>query len=118
MPWSFSTCTRRWTTSTPPACGSGWSTPSRPGSRPPWHSTPGGECWTASRQCWRDHPVQAGSAPHGGRPGLKVDLKVQRYDPASNGGPVWGVYQAEVEDNGRVLDALHYVKWYVDGTLA
>ena len=49
---------------------------------------------------------------------MKVDLKVQRYDPESAGGPVWGVYQAEVEDNGRVLDALHYVKWYVDGTLA
>ena len=49
---------------------------------------------------------------------MKVDLKIQRYDPASEAGPVWGVYQAEVEDNGRVLDALHYVKWYVDGTLS
>src|SRR5947209_20600247 len=32
--------------------------------------------------------------------------------------PVWGTYVADVDDNARVLDALHYVKWYVDGTLA
>jgi succinate dehydrogenase / fumarate reductase iron-sulfur subunit len=31
---------------------------------------------------------------------------------------VWGTYVADVDDNARVLDALHYVKWYVDGTLA
>jgi succinate dehydrogenase / fumarate reductase iron-sulfur subunit len=49
---------------------------------------------------------------------LKVQLKIQRFDPATQDKPVWGNYVAEVEDNGRVLDALHYVKWYVDGTLA
>jgi succinate dehydrogenase / fumarate reductase iron-sulfur subunit len=49
---------------------------------------------------------------------LKVELKIQRFDPATQKEPVWGIYVAEVEDNGRVLDALHYVKWYIDGTLA
>jgi succinate dehydrogenase / fumarate reductase iron-sulfur subunit len=49
---------------------------------------------------------------------LKVELKIQRFDPATQREPVWGIYVAEVEDNGRVLDALHYVKWYIDGTLA
>jgi succinate dehydrogenase / fumarate reductase iron-sulfur subunit len=49
---------------------------------------------------------------------LKVQLKIQRFDPATQDKPVWGNYVAEVEDNGRVLDALHYVKWYLDGTLA
>ncbi|MCW3036896.1 MAG: succinate dehydrogenase iron-sulfur subunit [Actinobacteria bacterium] len=49
---------------------------------------------------------------------MKVQLKIQRFDPATQDKPVWGNYVAEVEDNGRVLDALHYVKWYVDGTLA
>jgi succinate dehydrogenase / fumarate reductase iron-sulfur subunit len=49
---------------------------------------------------------------------LKVQLKIQRFDPATQDKPVWGTYVADVEDNARVLDALHYVKWYVDGTLA
>ena len=49
---------------------------------------------------------------------MKVQLKIQRFDPATQDKPVWGNYVAEVEDDGRVLDALHYVKWYLDGTLA
>ena len=49
---------------------------------------------------------------------MKVELKIQRFDPETQDRPVWGTYVAEVEDNARVLDALHYVKWYVDGTLA
>ena len=49
---------------------------------------------------------------------MKVELKIQRFDPATQTKPVWGTYIADVEDNARVLDALHYVKWYVDGTLA
>jgi succinate dehydrogenase / fumarate reductase iron-sulfur subunit len=49
---------------------------------------------------------------------LKVELKIQRFDPATQEKPVWGTYVADVDENARVLDALHYVKWYVDGTLA
>jgi succinate dehydrogenase / fumarate reductase iron-sulfur subunit len=49
---------------------------------------------------------------------LKVPLKIQRFDPETQDKPVWGTYVADVDDNARVLDALHYVKWYVDGTLA
>jgi succinate dehydrogenase / fumarate reductase iron-sulfur subunit len=49
---------------------------------------------------------------------LKVELKIQRFDPETQTGPVWGRYTADVEDRARVLDALHYVKWYVDGSLA
>ena len=49
---------------------------------------------------------------------MKVQLKIQRFDPETQDKPVWGTYVADVEDNARVLDALHYVKWYVDGTLA
>ncbi len=49
---------------------------------------------------------------------MRVELKIQRFDPETQEAPVWGTYVAEVEDNGRVLDALHYVKWYLDGTLA
>jgi succinate dehydrogenase / fumarate reductase, iron-sulfur subunit len=49
---------------------------------------------------------------------LRVELKIQRFDPATQKKPVWGRYVADVEESARVLDALHYVKWYVDGTLA
>ena len=49
---------------------------------------------------------------------MKVQLKIQRFDPETQDKPVWGTYVADVDDNARVLDALHYVKWYVDGTLA
>ena len=49
---------------------------------------------------------------------MKVKLKIQRFDPETQDKPVWGTYVADVDDNARVLDALHYVKWYVDGTLA
>ena len=49
---------------------------------------------------------------------MKVQLKIQRFDPSTQDKPVWGTYVADVDDNARVLDALHYVKWYVDGTLA
>jgi succinate dehydrogenase / fumarate reductase iron-sulfur subunit len=49
---------------------------------------------------------------------LRVQLKIQRFDPETQDKPVWGTYVADVDDNARVLDALHYVKWYLDGTLA
>ena len=49
---------------------------------------------------------------------MKVQLKIQRFDPETQDKPVWGTYVADVEDSARVLDALHYVKWYIDGTLA
>lgn len=49
---------------------------------------------------------------------MKVALKIQRFDPTTDPKPSWATYEAEVEDSGRVLDALHYVKWHLDGTLA
>jgi succinate dehydrogenase / fumarate reductase, iron-sulfur subunit len=47
-----------------------------------------------------------------------VRLRVFRQDPESSERPHWADYEAPIEDNGRVLDALHYVKWHIDGTLA
>jgi succinate dehydrogenase iron-sulfur subunit len=49
---------------------------------------------------------------------MEVKLRVARYDPSIDDKPWWGDYTAEVEDNARVLDALHYVKWQVDGSLS
>jgi succinate dehydrogenase iron-sulfur subunit len=49
---------------------------------------------------------------------MDVQLRIQRFEPTNDEQPRWVEYTAEVEDSGRVLDALHYVKWYLDGSLA
>jgi len=49
---------------------------------------------------------------------LKVQLKVFRFDPSIDQEPYWGQYDAVINSDGRVLDALHYIKWQLDGTLA
>ena len=48
---------------------------------------------------------------------MKVQLKIRRFNPETDKRPWWGKYEVEVEPTDRVLDALHYVKWYQDGTL-
>jgi succinate dehydrogenase / fumarate reductase, iron-sulfur subunit len=47
---------------------------------------------------------------------LPVALKVQRRSHGTE--PYWATYDVEVEDNGRVLDALHQAKWHQDGSLS
>lgn len=48
---------------------------------------------------------------------MKIKLKIRRFNPETDKKPWWGKYEVEVEPADRVLDALHYVKWYQDGTL-
>lgn len=48
---------------------------------------------------------------------MKLKVKVKRFDPEKDPKPYWAEYEAEVEPTDRILDALNYVKWYVDGTL-
>ncbi len=48
---------------------------------------------------------------------MKVHLKIKRFNPEKDTKPWWGEYDVEVEPTDRVLDALHQVKWYQDGTL-
>jgi succinate dehydrogenase / fumarate reductase iron-sulfur subunit len=48
---------------------------------------------------------------------MKIKLKIRRFNPDSDKKPWWGKYEVEVEPTDRVLDALHHVKWYQDGTL-
>jgi succinate dehydrogenase / fumarate reductase, iron-sulfur subunit len=47
----------------------------------------------------------------------RVTLKIQRFNPDSDQQPSYRDYTVEVEPTDRVLDALHAVKWYQDGTL-
>ena len=49
---------------------------------------------------------------------MKITLKIKRFNPETDRKPHWESYEVEVEPTDRVLDALHEVKWYQDGTLA
>lgn len=48
---------------------------------------------------------------------MQVQLRVRRYNPELDDGPHWEQYTVEAEPSDRVLDLLHQVKWYQDGTL-
>jgi succinate dehydrogenase / fumarate reductase, iron-sulfur subunit len=45
-------------------------------------------------------------------------MRIRRFIPEKDTKPWWGEYEVDVEPTDRVLDALHQVKWYQDGTLA
>jgi succinate dehydrogenase / fumarate reductase iron-sulfur subunit len=49
---------------------------------------------------------------------MNVTLRIQRFNPETDDKPHWEEYSLEVEPSDRLLDALHHVKWYQDGTLA
>jgi succinate dehydrogenase / fumarate reductase iron-sulfur subunit len=49
---------------------------------------------------------------------MSVRIRILRFDPSRDERPWWGDYEADVEPTERVLDALHYVKWYRDSSLA
>ena len=47
---------------------------------------------------------------------MKVQLKIKRFNPEKDIPTWWGDYEVEVEPTDRLLDALHAVKWYHDGS--
>jgi len=49
---------------------------------------------------------------------MKINLKIKRFNPESDQKAHWETYALGVEPTDRLLDALHQVKWYQDGTLA
>lgn len=48
---------------------------------------------------------------------MEVTFKIQRFDPGKDRKPYYREYVVDVEPTDRVLDALHLIKWYQDGTL-
>jgi succinate dehydrogenase / fumarate reductase iron-sulfur subunit len=46
-----------------------------------------------------------------------VILKIRRFDPEQDTEPHWERYEVPVEPGDRLLDALHWVKWNIDGSL-
>ncbi len=49
---------------------------------------------------------------------MKVVFRIRRYQPEQRSRPYWQTFEVEVEPTDRVLDGLHYIKYYIDGTLA
>src|SRR5581483_8922186 len=50
---------------------------------------------------------------------VTLTLRIRRYNPELRGEESWwDEFTIEVDPNDRLLDALHQVKWYHDGTLA
>ncbi len=48
---------------------------------------------------------------------FKVTLSIRRFDPETDAEPHWVEYEVEMFSTDRVLDALHKVKWELDGSL-
>nr|WP_042195840.1 succinate dehydrogenase iron-sulfur subunit [Kibdelosporangium sp. MJ126-NF4]CEL22254.1 Succinate dehydrogenase iron-sulfur protein [Kibdelosporangium sp. MJ126-NF4] len=46
-----------------------------------------------------------------------VALKILRFNPEVDDEPHWETYDIPALPTDRVLNLLHYVKWYIDGTL-
>jgi succinate dehydrogenase / fumarate reductase, iron-sulfur subunit len=51
-------------------------------------------------------------------PTFTVTLKIQRYNPELDTEPHWESYEVTAIATDRVLDALHQIKWYQDGSLS
>ncbi len=49
---------------------------------------------------------------------MDVTLRIRRFDTEEDVEPHWENYPVTVEPTDRLLDALHYIKWNVDGTLS
>src|SRR5687767_1515957 len=48
---------------------------------------------------------------------MKATFRIQRFDPTKDKKPYYREYQVELDPTDRVLDALHQIKWYQDGSL-
>ncbi|MDP9326083.1 MAG: succinate dehydrogenase iron-sulfur subunit [Candidatus Dormibacteraeota bacterium] len=48
---------------------------------------------------------------------MDVQLRILRFDPERDALPHWEEYAVPAEPSDRVLDLLHQVKWYQDGSL-
>ncbi|MBO8186795.1 MULTISPECIES: succinate dehydrogenase iron-sulfur subunit [Streptomyces] len=48
---------------------------------------------------------------------ITVTLRIRRFNPEVAAEPQWQDFTLEIDPKERVLDALHKIKWEVDGTL-
>jgi succinate dehydrogenase / fumarate reductase iron-sulfur subunit len=64
-----------------------------------------------------DTATEAGAAPAATTTTMTVTVKILRYNPEVSEESRWETYQVTAEPTDRVLDALHKVKWDLDGSL-
>ncbi|KOG91472.1 succinate dehydrogenase iron-sulfur subunit [Streptomyces varsoviensis] len=48
---------------------------------------------------------------------IKVTFRIRRFNPEVSADATWQDFQMEMDPKERVLDALHKIKWELDGTL-
>ncbi|MBQ0828551.1 succinate dehydrogenase iron-sulfur subunit [Streptomyces tagetis] len=63
---------------------------------------------------------KAGPAPEPGfadSPYITVTFRLRRFNPEVSDQATWEDFQFEIDPKERVLDALHKIKWDLDGTL-
>ena len=61
-------------------------------------------------------PTDARSVSTDGR--MSLTLKIRRFNPEVSEEPWWDEFTVQVDPTDRLVEALHEVKWYHDGTLA
>ena len=49
---------------------------------------------------------------------MQVQFKLKRFNSEQNAKPYWSEHTVEIEQTDRVLDALNFIKWNLDPTLA
>jgi len=64
-----------------------------------------------------DTATDTGAAPAQSTTTMTVTVKILRYNPEVSEESRWESYQVSAEPTDRVLDALHKVKWDLDGSL-
>jgi succinate dehydrogenase / fumarate reductase, iron-sulfur subunit len=58
------------------------------------------------------------SAADGAGTAVELTLRIRRFNPEVRDEAWWDEFRVSSEPTDRLLDALHQVKWYQDGTLA
>lgn len=48
---------------------------------------------------------------------MRAGIRILRFNPELDKAPHWAEYEVDVEPTDRILDALHYIKWQLDGSL-
>jgi succinate dehydrogenase / fumarate reductase iron-sulfur subunit len=73
-------------------------------------------------ELWEEGPPrEPGAKPRTEAPApgqIKLTLQIRRYDRERREEAWWEEHSVNMEPTDRLLDALHEVKWYRDGTLA
>lgn len=49
---------------------------------------------------------------------MKVQVRIKRFEQGKDRTPYWSEYEVEADPTDRLLDTLHAIKWYQDGSLA